>query len=168
MPPQLVELTLARALKLKNRVVSRLARFDALIVANNSNIDDSRDYDIHDLYRARTELVDLLIALKAAINAANQPIQAAIYRLAEYKSLIATLNKIDARHGPHLEGYSSVRVNYVAQWRKVEIAREVKRIEAEIDRIQDELDRHNAGTTIMIDAATLADEAPGLGVPADL
>jgi hypothetical protein len=166
MPIETIQINLSRALKLKNRVVHRLAQLDNLIVTYNSTPEDNQEYQVDEMYEGRATLMGLLVDLKTAINAANQPIQKLIFELAEYKSLIAMLNKVNTKNGPSLEGYSGVRVVYVAQIRKSQIDREIKRVEKEIDRIQDELDRYNYKTLITIDRSTLDDEEPGPSVPA--
>jgi hypothetical protein len=160
MAPETIEVNLSRALKLKNRVVHRLSQLDTLITTCNSTPEDNQEYDVRELYKARMIVAAKLVQLKAAINAANQPIQHLIFELAECKSLVAMLNKINTRHGAIVEGYSGARVVYTAQLRKPDVDREVRRAEQEIDRIQDELDRLNHKTLIRVDTTLLADEDP--------
>jgi len=160
MPMETVQINLSRALKLKNRVVHRLAQLDGLIVNFNSTVEDNQEYDVRELYKGRMVLAAALVRLKTAINAANQPVQQLIFEVAECKATIAMLNKINTRHGPTVEGYSGTRVNYVAQLRKQDVDREVRRIEKEIDRLQDELDRFNHKTLVTVDRALLADDEP--------
>jgi hypothetical protein len=168
MPKEMSQINLSRALKLKNRVVHRLSQLDTLVITYNSTPEDNQEYDVRELYEARTKLAGLLVELKTAINAANQPVQKVIFELAECKALIAMLTKVNTKNGPSLEGYSGVRVNYVAQIRKAEVDREIKRVEQEIDRLQDALDRFNYNTMITIDRSTLADEEPGPSVSFEL
>jgi hypothetical protein len=154
------QVNLSRALKLKNRVVHRLAQLDTQITTYNSVVEDNREYDVRQLYKARLALAEQLVRLKTAVNAANQPVQGLIYELAECKALAAMLGKVNTRHGPAVEGYSGARVDYVAQFRKADIDREIRRVEVEIDRIQDELDRFNHRTLIAVDASLVADSGP--------
>ena len=161
MPTETTPLNLSRALKLKNRVAHRLSQLDTLITTCNSAPEDNQEYDVRALYRARLAVAAQLVQLKVAINAANQPVQGLIFELAEYKSLVGTLNKVNTRHGAVVEGYAGTRVNYVAQFRKPDVDREVRRVEQEIDRIQDELDRFNHKTMLAVDKALLADGEPG-------
>jgi hypothetical protein len=149
---------LSRALKLKNRVVNRLAKLDELITTCNSTPEGTREYDVRDLFRDRLVLAAKLVQLKTAINAANQPVQQLIFELAECKSLAAMLGRISTQHGSVSEGYSGVRTTYVAQFRKPDVDREVRRVEREIDRIQDELDRFNYETMIAVESELLANE----------
>lgn len=157
-----VQISLSRALKLKNRLTHQLSQLDGQITAYNDAIEGHYEYDVRALYEDRKTVVEQLIKLKVAINAANQPIQGLIYQLAESKSLIAMLNRVSTKHGPTLEGhpYSSTKYDYQAQFRKADINREVHRIEQEIDRIQDELDRFNHSKLISVDGVLLADPEP--------
>jgi hypothetical protein len=155
------QINLSRALKLKNRLVHRLSQFDTLIATYNSTPEDGQEYDVPELYQERAVWLTRLVELKTAINAANQTVQKRIFELAELKSLAAMLAKVSTQHGPVAEGFSGVRVNYVAQLRKPQVDREVRRVEKEIDLIQEELDRFNFKTLITIDPSWLADEEPG-------
>ena len=157
MVPRPTQINLSRALKLKNRLVHRLAQLDHLIVGYNSTPDENQEYDVRSLYERRAALVKHLIDLKLTISVTNQPIQRLIFELAECKGLVATLLTVPTKHGPNFEGYPPVRRTYVAQFRKAEIDRETKRVEQRIDEIQDELDRFNASTVITIDAAMMDD-----------
>jgi hypothetical protein len=154
------QINLSRALKLKNRVVHRLSQLDTQIATYNSVIEDNQEYDVRQLYKARMVLAEQLVKLKVAINAANQPIQGLIFELAECKALVAMLGKVNTKHGPSVEGFTGAKTNYVAQFRKPDIDKEVRRVEKEIDRIQDELDRFNHRTLIAVDASLLADSDP--------
>ena len=149
-------INLSRALKLKNRVVHRLAQLDSLIAGENSNLDENQQYDIRKLYQDRLVLAEQLVQLKTALTVANRPIQQLIFELAECKALVAMLGRVNTRHGVSFEGMSGVKAMYVAQFRKPDIDREVRRVEREIDRIQDELDQFNHRTQIGVDAALLA------------
>ena len=116
-------------------------------------------HQLRELYKARMFLAEQLVRLKVSINAANAPIQHWIFELAECKGLAALLARIDTKHGVFVEGTSGTRVKYLAQYRKADIDKEVRRVEAEIDRIQEELDEFNHRTRIAVDTSLLAEEA---------
>lgn len=147
--------SLSRALKLKNRVVHRVAQLDQIITTCNSALEGNHEYDIRAIFRERLVVAEQLVALKTALHAANQPIQKFIFELAECKALIGILNRVDTKHGTAVEGYSGVKTNYVAQFRKPDIDREIKRVEQEIDRLQDELDQFNHRTQIGVPTSLL-------------
>jgi hypothetical protein len=150
-----VEVTLARALKLKNRLAGRLAKLDNTFENYNSVPAGADRLDIKALYAERGQLVAQLIELKVAINAANQPVQRTIYELGELKSLVALLTRTSTKHGKVVEGYHGNEIEYVAQFRKADVDREVRRLEVRIDRLQEQLDAFNHRTTISLDAALL-------------
>jgi hypothetical protein len=150
-------INLSRALKLKNRMVQRLSELDGLIATYNSRPEGEQEYDVRQLYRDRLELAMQLVEVKTAISRANQPVQKLIFELAECKSLIANLRKVETRHGTVAEGYAGTKINYVAQFRKPDVDREVRRVEKEIDRRQDELDRFNYNTNVSVDRRLLVD-----------
>jgi hypothetical protein len=152
-----VEITLARALKLKNRLAGRLAKLSNDFETYNSVPAGSDQPDLKALYAERARLVVQLIELKVVINAANQPVQQTIFALAELKSLVALLGKMKTKHGKLVEGYSGTEVEYVAQFRKADVDREVRRLEAQIDRFQEQLDGFNHKTTVSIDASLLSE-----------
>ncbi len=150
-----VEITLARALKLKNRLAGRLAKLDSDFETYNSLPAGTDGPNITALYAERNELVARLIELKLALNLANQPMQRTIFELGEAKSLVALLSKTSTKHGKVVESYHGSEVEYVAQFRKRDIDLEVRRLETVIDRLQEELDRFNHRTPIGIDGALL-------------
>lgn len=159
MASETVRVTLAKSLKLKNRVIGRIAKLDADIKEYNSVPEGKEQVDVKALFEKRNQLVSHLIDLKTAINAANQPIQRHIYELAELKAKIEVFSKLDTKHGKTVEGFSGTPVNYNAQYRKENVDREVRSLEREIDRIQDRLDGFNHETTILVDPTLVEDEA---------
>lgn len=148
-------LTLAKALKLKNRLAGRLAKLDSDLESYNSVIAGSDQPNIRAIYEERRGLVTQLVEIKVAINAANQPAQRTIFRLGELKSQIALLGKMSTKHGTMVEGFAGTHLQYVAQFRKVDVDRLVRELEVEIDRLQEELDAFNYRTTISLDAELL-------------
>jgi hypothetical protein len=153
--PEQVEITLARALKLKNRLAGRLARLDSDFENYNSLPAGTDRPDLKALYADRNSLVARLIELKVALNLANQPMQRTIFELGEAKSLVALLTKTSTKHGKVVEGYHGTEIDYTAQFRKGDIDREVRRLEVVIDRLQEQLDAFNHRTAIGIDADLL-------------
>ena len=72
----MAEITLAKALKVKNRLTGRLARVQADIQAYNSVPEGQADQvNVPALMQAREELVGALVGLKTAINDANREAQ---------------------------------------------------------------------------------------------
>ena len=153
----LQEITLAKALKVKNRLAGRLAKVQADIQAYNSVPAGQADQvNVPALMQAREELVGALVSLKAAVNEANREVQRGIYLLAEKKATAQFLAGVNTRHGPQPPVYpSTVEVNYVAALKKADVVGLVAGLEKEIDQLQDRLDQFNHDRRIEVDARTL-------------
>ncbi len=149
-------ITLAKALKLKNRLAGRVAKLTTDIQQHNSKQQGADTVDVPALYARRSEAVARLVDLKAAISQANRPIQRDIYALAEKKAEIAMLAGLDAQHGSFMEGHGTTPTVYVAQVRKAEVDTRTLALETDIDALQDKLDGFNHDTRLAIDPGILA------------
>jgi hypothetical protein len=153
----MAEITLAKALKVKNRLAGRLAKAQADIQAFNSVPEGQVDQvNVPALMQAREELVGALVALKTAINEANREAQRDIYDLAEKKATAQFLAGVSTRHGPQPAVYpSTTEVSYVAALKKADVDALVAGLEKEIDRLQDRLDQFNHARKVEVDGRTL-------------
>ena len=153
----MAEITLAKALKVKNRLTGRLAKVQADIQAFNSVPEGQADQvNVPALVQTCEELVGALVALKTAINDANREAQRDIYDLAEKKATIQFLAGVNTRHGPQPPVYpSTVEVTYVAALKKADVDGLVAGLEKEIDQLQDRLDEFNHDRRVEVDGHTL-------------
>jgi hypothetical protein len=153
----MAEITLAKALKVKNRLTGRLAKFQADIQAYNSVPQGQADQvNVLSLMKTREELVGALVSLKTAINDANRESQRDIYDMAEKKATAQFLAGINTRHGPQPAVYpNTTEVNYVAALKKADVDALVVRLEKEIDQLQDRLDQFNHDHKIEVDGRIL-------------
>ena len=146
--------TVARALKEKNRIAGRLAKARELVGEENSR-DKSvpRGVDVAEMYAQAKELRDRLIAIKSAIAEANKPIVSKIIELDEVKSEIAFLNGLNVKEGNFVTtNYGSrIESEIDAVIRKQQVLDEIAVLQARADRLQDELDEFNATTKIVIE-----------------
>jgi hypothetical protein len=154
---QLQEITLAKALKVKNRLVGRLAKVQADIQAYNSVPEgQAGQVDVPALVKAREELVEALVILKTAINEANRTAQRDIYDLAEKKATAQFLAGLNTRHGPQPATYPlTAEVTYVAALKKGDVDAQLLRLENQIDQLQDKLDHFNHVHQIELDPRIL-------------
>ena len=146
--------TIARALKEKNRVAGRLAKARELVGSENSK-DKSvpRGVDVAAMYELAKRLRDRLIAIKSAVAEANKPIVSKIVELDEIKSEIAFLNGLNVNEGKFVTtNYGSRTESDIdAVIRKQQVLDEIAALQARADRIQDELDEFNATTKVEIE-----------------
>jgi len=153
----MAEITLAKALKVKNRLTGRLAKVQADIQTFNSVPAGQADQvNVLALMKTREELVGALVSLKTAINEANREAQRDIYDLAEKKATAQFLAGVNTRHGPQPAVYpNTTEVSYVAALKKADVDGLVAGLEKEIDQLQDRLDQFNHGHRIEVDGRLL-------------
>jgi hypothetical protein len=152
-----IEIALAKALKLKNRIAGKVSKLTTTVQTYNSTQQTGEQIDVRAAYAERADLVRRLADLKHAIARANAPIQRDIFELAELKAEVALLAALNTKHGTLLEGYPTAgQVTYVAQFRKADVDAMTDALEAQIDALQDKLDTFNAQVRVAVDAATVA------------
>lgn len=139
------QITLAKALKLKNRLVGRLAKVQTDIQLYNSVLKEQAEgrVDIVALVSSQREIQECLIGLKSKIISANAEIQETLIRLGETKALLTFLATIPVRDGQERHGYQNTEVTWVAVIKKADIDRDQKKMESEIDEMQDKIDGFN-------------------------
>lgn len=148
------KVTIARALKEKNRIAGRLAKAREQVGKENScDKKVPRGIDVAETFAQSKVLRDRLIAVKSAIAIANQPIVAKIIELDEVKSEIAYLNGLNVKEGVFVESNYGSRVESEidAVIRKPQVLEEIAVLQARADRLQDELDEFNAMTKVEIE-----------------
>lgn len=146
--------SIARALKEKNRVAGRLAKARQLVDKDNSKEKKvPRGVDVKAVYAEAKMLRDRLVAIKTAIAVANQSIVGKIVELAEVKSEIAYLNTLNVQEGMFEESnYGGKLVKeYDAVLKKAEVLAEVNALQRRADELQDALDEFNASVKVEIE-----------------
>ena len=152
-----MEITLARALKYKNRLVGKISTVTSIASSKNSIIVGvEREVNVKELFDLRSKLVENLVALKVAISKANEPILPYIFKLSELKSYISVLRGIDTTHGKSNRTRSYIGVDvepvvFESQIRFSAIEETISKSNKEIDIIQEKIDQHNHLTKIDVD-----------------
>jgi hypothetical protein len=153
------QISLHKALKLKNRLAGRLATVTSEIQMNNSVLaDDAQNPsrpNVKDLLEQRQQIVGALIDLKISHYNANQGIQRQLYTLGEKKAELSFLAGLNTHEGVDRHGYQNTEVKYVATIKKPEVDAARRKLEAEIDALQDEIDAYNYTTKVEVAQATL-------------
>ena len=148
------QVSIARALKEKNRVAGRLAKAREIIQQENSK-DRSlpRRVDVEATYAEAKMLEARLVAIKSAIAQANDPIVAKIIELDELKSEIAFLNGLNVKEGRFEEvSYGNKIVRDIeAVVGQARVIAEVAELQKRADALQDALDEFNASTKVEIE-----------------
>ena len=152
-----LNITLAKALKLKNRIAGKVAKLTQTVQTYNSTQQGAEQIDVRAAFAERADLVARLTDLKATVARANAPIQKDIFELAELKAEVTLVAALNTKHGTVLEGYPAAgQVTYVAQFRKADVDAMTNALESRIDALQDKLDTFNAQTPVAVDSVTVA------------
>lgn len=143
---------LSRALKEKKRLGAEIAQFKNIIAVKNSFIEGAKvndKFNVPEIYNELMEKVQELVNLKIAINEGNKEIQASIYMLGEYKSMIAFINIINVIEGPQPAQYGQTEgITYEVQIDEIDRNELKKGFQDKADRLQDEIDTYNYTTDI--------------------
>lgn len=149
-----MEITLAKALKLKNKKIREIKELSNIIIENNSIIEGNKFlYDIKDIFNKYEKTKEELTKLKAEIQKANQDVQKDIFMLSELKDEYKNINMLSCKQGYVNESLfrDSVQNKYISYITVSERDEILKRIEKEIENLQDKLDEYNHKTKIKID-----------------
>ena len=146
-----MNVSLARALKEKNRIAGRLRKAQELVKKENRKVAGSpRTVDVAATLAEIERLSALLAAVKAAIAKANDGIVASIVELEEVKSMIAFLGSVNTDDEVEVE--RDYRGTVERRWdvvlRQPEIQAKTTALQERADALQDALDEYNAKTRV--------------------
>ena len=147
-----MNVTLARALKEKNRIAGKLRKAQELVKKENRKAAGSpRSVDVAATLAEAERLSALLAAVKAAIAKANDGIVSTIVELEETKSLLAFIGSVNADDEVEVErDYRGITLE--RRWdvavRAPELRAKVDALQARADALQDTLDEYNAATRV--------------------
>jgi len=144
-------MNLAKALKLKNRLIQKINELQTEVQTENSNrLDAERKISVEDSMKKLTETTEKLIQLKIAIFVATTPMRETILRLGELKSRILFLKGINVREGKTWD-YGEKETEYSVVYDKIYVKKQVSICENSIDDLQEQLDKFNHNTEIAIE-----------------
>jgi hypothetical protein len=144
-------MTIKQALKQKNKLIKQIAENTKLMQQYNSvEVGNQRPYSTITLLDQIMEDTMELSSLKARIHTANAPVLEKIFWMAEMKSVIAALKKMDCTEGKSNKDRYRMESELVltSEISLVERNERIKSLESKIEEIQDTLDHFNAVTEI--------------------
>jgi len=143
------KMTIAKALRYKKRVISKISKLESDIIENNSIVEGGeREINVPAALAQREDTVKHLIDVKMAISAASAPIQRMILQCAEAKSRISFYNRVPTNHGKSRDRWDENTTEYEAELRKQKRDQEVAELESAIDEYQSNIDAFNHSTHV--------------------
>ncbi|MCG9894065.1 MAG: hypothetical protein MH204_01140 [Fimbriimonadaceae bacterium] len=145
------EVSLSKALKLKNRQIKTVRALRDRILAHNRRVEGADTaFDIPAEYTRLLEETGKLAAIKCAITSANGAIQDSINRIAELRGHLAFLDTVPTMEGPEPNYGMSAPTRYTAQLKAGWMAEEKERLQNELDELQDRIDEYNASVKVLL------------------
>ena len=144
-------MNIKQALKQKNKLIKEITEKTKLMQEYNSiELGNERPYSVNSLYYEVIDASLELSKLKAKIHRANVPVLEDIFLMAEMKSTIQALKKVDCTSGKSNRNmYSSTEIILTVEMGIVEKNNKIKELEEKIEEIQDRLDIFNTNTEIV-------------------
>ena len=144
----MAQITLAQALKEKNRLAGELSRLWGLFQHENSCLENhTRSIDVAKTLQTIEHYTAKLVELKTKIGTANAGNLRNMYLLEEAKNRMAKLNETngnedDERLYVHNEGFTWVK--RTAVFNEAKLLEMKRRLQIECNSLQDKLDAYNA------------------------
>lgn len=148
----MTKITLAQALKEKNRISGEIRRLWELLKEENSRREDeTRSIDVRETLKTVELYTEKLVELKTKIGLANAGNLKHIYRMEECKGKLAMLAGVNTDDSPlylHVYSNEGKLISRRVVISKREIHEMQSKLQLECNRLQDEMDAYNALTKI--------------------
>lgn len=166
----MTKLSIAQALKLKNRIIGEIARLQKVFVRENSRRSDSMSkVDVEKAFAELQNNLKGLIVIKAKIAQANQPIYHRIEEMAQTKAFATFLSGVTSREGEEKVSIGFSKEIDTFTWtsfmNEEALEKKVLELQNSIAQIQDELDNFNATNDIEVEIISSGAQAPADNPP---
>ncbi len=139
-------ITLAQALKEKNRIVGEISKLWALVNRENSCWEiHKRSISVIETMKTINCYTEKLIELKTKIGKANEGNLQNMYALDEYKSQISKLDNLDTSEDIRYRGIKDdIMEVRSAEITAADVIEQVKQLQLKCNQLQDAIDAYNA------------------------
>lgn len=142
-------MTIAQALKEKNKKVDKIRKIWERIASYNSVIEGAEQpYDMDKLWDEYNSEIAALIDLKTSIHQASAPVRKDIFALSEIKSKVQSLRSLNTSSGKHRARFAEEITETVAHFNMIWKDSQIESLEKMIEGIQEKLDAFNHSTNI--------------------
>ena len=155
-----MEITLAKALVIKNRIAREIKNLMNEAATCNIYIAGKKpDVSAKAAFNEACELSEKLVSLKVKIEGANANIRKEIFMLGELKGRLSFLKTLNVDTGTYVGGGNrgliwgdsqDTDVDYEASMSRAYVNEKIKSIQNKIDNLQDELNKYNLITKINV------------------
>jgi hypothetical protein len=139
-----MSLTIAQALKEKNKKLEQLNKLWKRLGSNNSVVEGSvREYNPEELLAQLHQETAAFVELKTRIHNSCSDVRDKIFRLSELKTFVKRLKTIDTSPRMHRDRYEGVVLKYEVFYTEGAMDRIIEQVELEIETTQEFLDHYN-------------------------
>lgn len=137
-------MTIAQALKEKNKKVAKIQKLWSRISSYNSVVEGSeKPYNISMTWDSYNAEITELINLKTQIHSASSPVRADIFLLSELKAMSNNVRALNTTSGRYRDRYADdmieMEAHFGLDWKDARL----EEFEAKIEEIQERLDTFN-------------------------
>ena len=149
-----MKMSLAQALKEKNRIVGEITHLWNLVQNQNSVWEThNRSIDVRETMETIELYTDKLIELKTKIGTANEGNLENMYALEECKSRMAKFGNLDTTEDIRYHGLNDEKIiRRTSVITAAEVIKKTKELQKKCNHLQDALDAYNATHTIEFDS----------------
>ena len=149
-----MKMSLAQALKEKNRIVGEITHLWNLVQNQNSVWEThNRSIDVRETMETIELYTEKLIELKTKIGAANEGNLQNMYALEECKSRMAKFGNLDTTEDIRYHGLNDEKIiRRTSVITAAEVIKMTKELQKKCNHLQDALDAYNATHTIEFDS----------------
>ena len=142
-------MTIAQALKLKNKKVALLQTLWDRLNKNNSVLEGNRrSYDPIELLTQIEAEIEALVDLKTRIHNASAPVRREIFLMSELKNKALKLKFLNTSDGPVYDKYDGTFSRRIAVLPTEQIDLLTETTQQQIDSLQEVLDKFNFSTQL--------------------
>jgi hypothetical protein len=141
------KMTIAQALKLKNKTTAKLSKlWQRFHESNSYEVGHDPTYFASDLWEEINQVTSELILLKAKIHEASAPVRADIFHMSELKTTVQRLRGLSTNKGTvtRFDTVTTYSCVYDGLWKDTQL----ETIENKIEELQEKLDTFNHTVTI--------------------
>lgn len=146
------QITVTRALKLKNKLVSEINKeWQKISQYNSCIVGGHMPYDVKASYEKWLQLKAKLVELKTKIHLANAPVYEVIFAMSEMKDSCKLLSSLGCNEGAIIDRYgrNETPLVYTSAISVTENENNIVLLEKKIEELQEVLEEHNS--TVKID-----------------
>lgn len=137
-------MTIAQALKEKNKKLEQLNKLWKRLGSNNSVVEGTvREFSPEDLLAQLHQETAAFVELKTRIHSSCSEVRDKVFRLSELKTFVKRLKSVSTNNGKLRDRYEGTVIQYEVFYTEGAMDKIIEKVESEIETTQEFLDHYN-------------------------